>query len=501
MNTHENSNHHNVRKQPNLVFVMADQMRGMDMRCAGNTLIRTPHLDRLAEEGFMFRNAVSCLPVCTPQRACLISGRYPTTTQVLNNDMPLPIDEKGFGHVLKSNGYKTGWVGKWHLFGPSCRESYIPPGEHRHGFDDLWAVLNCCHEYFDNYYYLDDSPEKVWFKGYEPDIQTDIAREFISKHKDQPFALFLSWGPPHDPYHQVPEEWKSIYDPLKISFRDNVKPDAELDGSFPGNIPEELIKKLKGIPFGRAFYNAYHQKPADIDWKDLKPDPRGFPDQRVVRDYYAAISALDHNIGRLQDHLTQLNLERNTIFVFTSDHGDMMYSQGAIQKNYPWEESLNVPFLLKYPEAVPPNRTISNPFNTVDILPTILHLMGIKVPDFAEGHSFAPVLKGEDQVYPDAAYIMCPWPWMIPTWRGIRTERYTYVETRDGPFMLYDNLRDPYQLENVLYHPEYRKVTSDLGKIYRRMAQKANDPFESWEVIQDRTERINEEWKQRYIFH
>lgn len=156
----------NNYQKPNLIYIFADQMRGCDMRCAGNADVLTPNIDKIAAQGFMFRNTVSVFPVCTPNRASLISGKYPVSTEVLDNDVALPINGEGIGHALKNNGYKTGWIGKWHLFGPNeFREAYIPPGEHRHGFDDLWACLNCSHQYYDNFYYLNDNPQKVYFES------------------------------------------------------------------------------------------------------------------------------------------------------------------------------------------------------------------------------------------------------------------------------------------------------------------------------------------------
>lgn len=470
-------------RKPNLVYIFADQMRGMDMGCAGNHEVITPNLDRLAKEGFMFKNAVSVFPVCSPQRASLISGRYPTTTGVMDNDVPLPIDGKGFGHVLKNSGYKTGWVGKWHLFGPvEVRETFVPPGEHRHGFDDLWAGVNCSHKYFDYFYFLNDCSEKVYFKGYEPDIQTNIAIDFITKHREEPFALFVSWGPPHNPYQQVPEQRKEDYKNFSLQFRSNVNENEKIVTEYmPGNIKNQQFDIL-------SFYNSYTED------KEM----RAYANKDVLKDYYAAITALDYNVGRLVQHLEELGISEETIVVFTSDHGDMMYSHRAIQKNYPWEESINIPFILRYSNIVESGRSTMRPFNTVDIMPTILELMGIDVPDYVEGSSFAPMLLGREQQSPEAAYIMCAWPWIIPEWRGIRTERYTYIESPEGPLMLYDNEKDPFQLRNVIEEKEYAQIRKELREIYIRMAREIGDNFEPWQKISDKMEKIRSEWMAKY---
>ncbi|MEK6795744.1 MAG: sulfatase [Spirochaetota bacterium] len=478
--------------RPNLVFIFADQMRGMDMGCAGNHQIHTPNLDRLAGEGIRFSNAVSCLASCTPHRACLISGRYPTTTGVLSNDVPLPIDGKGIGHALRAGGYKTGWVGKWHLFGPAgYRRTFMPPGEHRHGFDALWVGVNCTHDYLDGWYYLNDDPSPVRFYGYEPDIQTDISLQYISEHKNNPFSLFLSYGPPHDPYHTVPNRWKDMYDLEMLEFRPNVPRDIfNYPTCVPGCCkpvdtylsPEEVVEWHKRYGFDKSI------------GRGSMPNT---PDLIMLRDYYAAISALDHNVGRILDHLEQCGIADNTIVVFTSDHGDMLFSQGAFQKVHPWEESINVPFILRYPKEVPAGTT-SRPFNTPDIMPTLMELLGLPVPDYCEGMNFAPLIRGEAQKTPDAAYIMCPWEWNLPAYRGIRTERYTYAESMAAPIILYDNQEDPCQLRNLIDDTHSSELLKNLKKQCHDLAENKNIPFESWSVISRRLDEVNRAWVERY---
>jgi arylsulfatase A-like enzyme len=237
-----------------------------------------------------------------------------------------------------------------------------------------------------------------------------------------------------------------------------------------------------------AMYRAYEQD----------PELQALPNPAVVRDYYAAISALDHNLGRLLTGLDELGLADDTIVVFTSDHGDMMYSQRAAQKNHPWDESLLVPFLIRYPAAIPAGTRISAPFNTVDILPTLLELAGVAAPEFAEGTSFAGAVRGLDQSLPEAAYILCAWPWILPEWRGIRTEDHTYVEAHAGPLLLFDNRNDPYQMENLVNRPEHRDLQERLRRVYRRMAAQVGDPFDPWPVVRERMERTREAWRHRH---
>jgi len=271
---------------PNLLLVFADQMRGMDMGCAGNPDVMTPTMDRLAEEGVTFTHAYANCPVCTPSRAMLLTGRYPISCRTVANDLPLPPQYPGIGALAKEAGYSTGYIGKWHLDGVP-RSRFTPPGERRHGFQ-YWAAWNCAHAYFDGKYYR-DTPEPVAIEGYEPAGQTDLAIRFLQEHAQKPFCLVLSWGPPHDPYDQVPEQYRRMYPPEKIRLRANVKPTA------PGR------RDLSG-----------------------GADPR-----EVIAGYYAHITALDHQLGRLLDELERLRLSDNTIVVFTSDHGDPAHNPVA----------------------------------------------------------------------------------------------------------------------------------------------------------------------------
>ena len=466
-------------KKPNLVFVFADQMRAMDINRMGNRQVTSPNLDRLCDEGGSFSTCVSCFPVCSPYRASLISGKYPTSVDVLDNDVPLPINGQGFGFALKSAGYTTGWIGKWHLYGGEhLRTAFIPPGEHRHGFDEFTGV-NCAHQYFDYFYYKNDDPQKVFFKGYEPDIQTDLAIEYIEKNKDRPFSLFVSYGTPHDPFYDVPQKYKNMYNSEELLFRDNVDPGKLLyDDSLPGNTPNLDSANPKSV---YSMHDHY-----DNSWEN-----RGFPQKEVLRDYYAAITALDYNIGRLTDRLRTLNLLDDTIIVFTSDHGEMMYSQGLVQKNHPYDESVMVPFIVRC-NGIQPGTEISAPFNTPDIMPTLLELMDIDPPDYCEGTSFAAALRGEQQELPSAAYIMCSWDWAVPEWRGIRTDRYSYIETKAGPFAMFDNHTDPFQLHNLIDNPDFISVRDVLKEQYVHLQQKIGDPFEPWDIIKERMRQKRE---------
>ena len=420
--------------RPNLVFVFADQWRAQAAGYAGNKDVRTPNLDRLAKESINFSNAVSGCPVCSPYRASLVTGQYWLTHGIFYNDKPLSPDAVTIGKVYRPAGYETGYIGKWHIDGHG-RSSFIPK-ERRQGFE-FWRVCECTHNYNHSLYY-GETPEKQYWSGYDSIAQTREAQKYIRDNAESPFVLFISWGPPHAPYQTAPEKYRRMFaDPSKISLRPNV--------------PEQLREKAR----------------------------------EELAGYYAHIAALDDCIGELLKTLKDCRIEENTVFVFTSDHGDMLRSHGHTKKQKPWDESVRIPFLLRYPAAHGKSgRKIDMPINTPDIMPTLLGLSGIAIPESVEGEDFSEVIRGTRQPDKDAALIMCPVPfhqWNYRRggreYRGVRTRRYTYVRDLNGPWLLYDNQTDPYQLKNLCDDPNHAEVRKELEKILSRKLKERNDEF------------------------
>ncbi len=432
--------------QPNLIVIFADQMRGMDMGCADNPQVITPNLNRLAAEGVRFTHAVANTPVCTPSRGCLLTGLYPLSHRAIANDLPVNPDAPSIAKVLKSAGYRTGYVGKWHLDGVP-RDRFTPPGPRRLGFDDYWAAFNCSHNYFGASYFRDD-PVPIPITGYEPVIQTDLAIEFLQQKDERPFCLFLSWGPPHDPYDLVPAEYKSRYDPTKIELRPNARP----------------------IPPG----------PTDLS--------RGQDPKVTLASYYAAITALDDQLGRLLATLDESALTESTAVVFTSDHGDMLWSHGMMKKQQPWEEAISVPLLIRQPGRIPAGSVSNGLFSTVDVAPSLIGLLGIPVPAEMQGADLSAVILGRSEVGPDSAFLMDMvavdegYVQGLMEWRGVRTARHTYARWRDGmAWLLYDNEADPLQMHNLAGDPAYTDLEREMESVLMRWLQMTGDPFLSGE--------------------
>jgi arylsulfatase A-like enzyme len=367
-------------------------------------------------------NGIAVTPVCTPSRATLLTGRWAVQTRCYTNGLSLPEDIPTFARSLTSVGYRCGWIGKWHLDGMPW-EKFTPPGPRRAGFDDYWATMNCRHKYFEAAWFEDD-PVVRGASGYEPFVQTELAETFIRTRagSDAPWCLALAWGPPHEPYEQVPRDYRAQVDPLSLRLRPNVADLAE-------------------------------------PWIDR---PSLAPDLRAIADYYAACRALDDAVGQLLSVLRETGQEENTIVVFSSDHGDQLWGQGRRGKLTPYTESTTVPLVWRWPAGLPTGAVSDAVTALPDVPVTLLSLAGAPPLAGATGRDVSPALRG-DGAGPEVALISqvvagvkvaedgrVTWRESSPEWRGVRTATHTYARTLDGPWMLFDDVADPYQLTNLV---------------------------------------------------
>lgn len=424
------------KDRPNILFLLTDQWRFDSFGYAGNSEVITPHIDKLESESINFTHAVSGVPVCCPMRASLLTGQRPLTHGVFMNDVSLNPDAHSIAKVLNKNGYKTGYIGKWHIDGRG-RSSFIPR-ERRQGFQ-YWKVLECTHNYNNSFYYA-DGPEKLKWDGYDAIAQTKDAQQFIRDQvkAQKPFSLFIGFGPPHAPYHSAPEKYRKMYEGKKISVRPNI----------PHSFREIARKDLRG--------------------------------------YYAHCTALDDCVQQLRATLKEQGIEKNTLIVLTSDHGDLIGSHGAYKKQQPYDESIRVPMLFHLPDLFGSSgKRLKSLMNTEDLMPTLLGLCGIDIPDSVEGLDFSRHMLGGPNPNDGSVVISCPAPfgqwarrWGGREFRGLRTERYTYVEDLRGPWLLYDNQVDPYQLHNLLSENERPELAQKLGLELHRKLKKQNDSFQ-----------------------
>lgn len=433
-------------RKPNIVLVLADQLRASSVGYAGEEPVITPHLDRLAGQSAVLATAVSPTPVCTPYRGSLLTGRTALSLGLVLNDIPLSTDEVSLAHAVASAGYRTLYIGKWHLNGPD-RLAWVPPGPPRQGFE-VWAAANFDHNYDRSIYFEGDSPEPRRWPGFDAESQTTMAVDLIENRgaDPRPFCLVLSWGPPHHPYRTVPQRYLDMYDPDSLPARPNC------------------------------------------------PDPP----RNDLWGYYAQTTFLDDQVARIVDALERAGLAEDTILAFTSDHGDMHGSHGVYKKQWPWDESIKVPFLLRYPRRVAGGTRFDFPLSAIDIMPTLLGLAGVPVPDRVEGVDLSPFLTGSTAPPPRAVLLMNPCPFSIGDprgsdqvpafegmrmeYRGVRTSRHTYVRTIDRPWLLYDNAEDPYQMRNLVDDPAHAGLRAELEGEMQALMERIGDRFEPKEA-------------------
>lgn len=445
--------------KPNLIYVFADQLRYKSLGYAGDEKAHTPNIDKLCLQSINLCNAVSGHPVCAPYRASLLTGKYTTSTGMVINEIRMNPNHKCFAHVLNEGGYETAYIGKWHMYANELgnhydpKNSFIPKGPDRLGFDGFFAAYNFHHEYYgESAYYHLDTPKKIYCDKYEPDAQTDMAIEQLTKlaKADKPFALFLSLGTPHDPW--VPE-----------------------------NVPAEYLEKFKDTEFTLPGNYLPENDPYADDWAKLGKEERSELTE-WMRIYYAMVANLDDNIGRLIDAIHNLGLDENTILVFTSDHGELFGAHGRRAKNIFYEEAVRVPFLIRWKKALNENEKRDICLNTVDIMPTLLSMMDLPIPKEVEGTDFSRCIMGTEDS-DEGALMMGTGPTAVfgdgYEWRAYRTKRFTYAVYKvDGKEFLFDNQNDPLQKQNLIHDITYQEIAAELKQKMWDKMREIGDTFE-----------------------
>ncbi|WP_152364475.1 sulfatase family protein [Microlunatus speluncae] len=418
--------------RPNIVLLLADQWRGQDQGWLDDergraSEVRTPHLDRLAAAGVAIAGGCSNAPVCGPSRASLLTGSLPHQHGVVANDLPLSPRLDTLGTALADAGYRTGWIGKWHLAGLP-RDKWVPPVA-RPGIEH-YAGVDCSHDHVDGHYYRGtESPTRVDFTGYEPAVHTDLAIEFLQRQRD-PFFLAVSYNPPHDPYDSVPEALRSY---------------ADTEPTVPPNTPDTEAQR------------------------------------EVQRLYWSAITAVDAEIGRIVAELDRLDLRRDTIIVVTSDHGDLLGAHGLRAKQSPYAEAVRVPLVITG-AGLPASRP-AGLFGLVDLAPTLLGLAGLP-PVGGYGRDLSDQLRTAGPLRQELIignWVSCDngYDQGIGEWRGVITEQLTYARTVDGrPWLLYDDQADPWQRRNLVDDPAAADRVAAADSRLGDLLTEAGDAFD-----------------------
>ncbi len=411
----------------NILFIFADQLHAFALGCMGNPQVHTPNLDRLAARGVLFRNTYSSAPLCTPMRANLFTGRYCCQNDTLGNAARIPAGERTLADALNDGGYRTGYVGKWHLGGKGNEPI---PAELRGGFQEFIGY-QCYNGFYKDVCFYDEDDREHRFGQHRTDVTTDLAIERLEGMAEGPFALFVSYQNPHYPVQPAPEFY-ARYAGMPIVRRPNA---SDVDPYTPTYSPPS--------------------PPRDED-----PDALRYAGDldEYIRLYYAMITQLDHGIGRLLRRLEELGLAHRTAVIFTSDHGDMQGSHGLRNKASFWEESTRVP-LIAYAPGGAQGATSEALVSSTDLYPTVLGLAGLPAEPTAEGRDYAPAICGRRQEENDAVFSEDESGWFMIREGSLKlaVDRETIV-----PSHLFDLASDPYELHNLMRRPEHAETCERL---------------------------------------
>jgi arylsulfatase A-like enzyme len=372
------------REKPNLLFLWTDEQRADTMAAYGNRRIHAPNLNKLAAESVVFRNAYVAQPVCTPDRSTVMTGLWPHTSGCTTNNVPLPDDvpclNEILGDILGDADYRAGYMGKWHLGDEifaqhgfqewvSIEDTYI--GHYGRGRDRA-ARSSYHHFLLDKGYrpnqkniFTRDFAARRPLEHCKPKFLEQEACKFLRRHRDQPFILYVNFLEPHMPFFGPLND---EHDPSRIDLPPN------FDDPLEENEPLRY----------RLLRESYRtQYPDEAAWR------------RLIARYWGLVTQVDLSVGAILGTLADLGLEENTIVVYTSDHGDMMGSHKMVAKSVMYEESARIPWLMRIPQRGTPRKLIDDPVSHIDLVPTLLDLMGAERDERLAGHSLLPRIRGE----------------------------------------------------------------------------------------------------------
>lgn len=462
-------------QRPNILFIMSDDHAAHAMSCYGSRINQTPNLDRIADDGMRFDNCFCTNSICTPSRAAILTGTYNHINGVTTLSTPMDNTLPTFVKDLQTSGYQTGIFGKWHLGQGAAHEPS--------GFDD-WAVLPGQGLYHNPTFIFKDGAgsRREAVHGYVTDIITDMSLDFLQKRDaEQPFFLMCHHKAPHR--HWEPDEKHAAM----YLNEDIPEPDTLYDDYANRAAAAEAAEMRLGT----------HNQPLDLKTEIPRDLPemqlRKWAYQRYIKDYLRVVASIDDNVGRLLDYLDAEGLADNTLVVYTSDQGFFLGDHGWYDKRFMYEESLKMPYIMRFPRGIKAGSVNDDMVLNVDFAPTYLELAGLPPQAEMQGRSFAPLLRGE--TISDWRESMYYRYWMHRTHHnvyahyGIRTRRhkliYYYADPLDttgslaGTFSpeweLFDLATDPYELNNIVHDPANAELVAALKSELHQLQADVDD--------------------------
>jgi arylsulfatase A-like enzyme len=468
-------------QQPNILFIMSDDHTQQAIGAYGSTLAETPHIDRIAREGAIFKKSFVTNSICAPSRAVMLTGKHSHINGKIDNIGEFNWDQENVAKILQKAGYETALIGKIHIDGTP------------QGFD-YWNVLPGQGFYY-NPVFIDNGERKV-IEGHCSPITTQLTLSWLDsiRDKSKPFLLLYHQKAPHGVWE--PElKYLNLYEDREYYFPDNFFDDYEGRGSAAreqttGIMNNFTWRRMKfendpytGKPTGfsssinrmsdedarawRAFYNPRNAA-FDTSNHDTAYIAR-FKFERYLRDYLKTAQSVDDGIGEVIAYLEKNNLLENTIVIYTSDQGFFLGEHGWFDKRFMYEESFSTPLVMRYPKEIKAGTVVNNLVQNLDLAPTFLDYAGLKKPDDMQGESFRKIVSGKNVPWRDAVYYHYyehPSDHMVKRHYGVRTDRYKLIHFYYDvdEWELYDLEKDPNEMKSVYDDPGYEEIRKTLHK-------------------------------------
>ncbi len=456
-----------AQKQPNLVIIHTDEHNFRTLSCYRDRLpknvgyvwgaglgVETPNIDRIADEGAICMNYYAASPVCAPSRGSMLTGLYRQSHGVIKNSFPLRKDVKTLGHVLSDNGYQTSYVGKWHL--DELKDSYKFGIKYKAGFKDNKYMMTGGHAPYFNVTnngvkVVNEKNAKNYAKGdliHVTDYFVEKTIDIIKRDKEKPFCVMVSIPDPHTPDYAKP--------PYDTMYKD-------MDLQMPETMLPENIEK-------RPIWAKGGKNDA------LGEGKKGFQVEKL-KQYFGMVKHIDDRVGDILKFLDENNLTENTIIVFTSDHGDMFYEHGKLNKGNPYQASSKIGFVIRYPEKIKKGKVINKAYSNVSFTPTMLGLMGITTSTRFEGKDRSLDLLSNKKIVDEDEFIHISEANNI--WIALINKRYKLVlTTRTSPW-LFDLEKDPHETINCYEQNGYKDISEKMMKILVQRMKDYKEPIYS----------------------